>query len=67
MNNMFSKSAIWVVVALLLFMLFKQFETCKGNANHRFPIQRFERLFVKPTAVRLKRLSTAVAKLDDNN
>jgi cell division protease FtsH len=25
-NNMFSKSAIWVVVALLLFMLFKQFE-----------------------------------------
>ena len=26
MNNMFSKSAIWVVVALLLFMLFKQFE-----------------------------------------
>ena len=27
MNNMFSKSAIWVVVALLLFMLFKQFDT----------------------------------------
>ena len=26
MNNMFSKSAIWVVVALLLFMLFKQFD-----------------------------------------
>jgi len=26
-NNMFSKSAIWVVVALLLFMLFKQFDT----------------------------------------
>jgi len=25
-NNMFSKSAIWVVVALLLFMLFKQFD-----------------------------------------
>ncbi|MES2300298.1 MAG: ATP-dependent zinc metalloprotease FtsH [Pseudomonadota bacterium] len=25
MNNMFSKSAIWVVVALLLFMLFKEF------------------------------------------
>lgn len=27
MNNMFSKSAIWVVVALLLFMLFKQFDS----------------------------------------
>ncbi|NHZ34101.1 ATP-dependent zinc metalloprotease FtsH [Massilia rubra] len=26
MNNMFSKSAIWVVVALLLFMLFRQFD-----------------------------------------
>jgi len=26
-NNMFSKSAIWVVVALLLFMLFKQFDS----------------------------------------
>jgi cell division protease FtsH len=26
-NNMFSKSAIWVVVALLLFMLFKNFDT----------------------------------------
>ncbi|MEO7579918.1 MAG: ATP-dependent metallopeptidase FtsH/Yme1/Tma family protein, partial [Massilia sp.] len=26
MNNMFSKSAVWVVVALLLFMLFKQFD-----------------------------------------
>jgi cell division protease FtsH len=26
-NNLFSKSAIWVVVALLLFMLFKQFDT----------------------------------------
>ena len=26
MNNMFSKSAIWVVVALLLFMLFKNFD-----------------------------------------
>ncbi|QYF93578.1 ATP-dependent zinc metalloprotease FtsH [Massilia sp. PAMC28688] len=27
MNNMFSKSAIWVVVALLLFMLFRNFDT----------------------------------------
>ena len=27
MNNMFSKSAIWVVVLLLLFMLFKQFDS----------------------------------------
>ena len=27
MNNMFSKSAIWVIVALLLFMLFKQFDS----------------------------------------
>jgi len=26
-NNMFSKSAIWVIVALLLFMLFKQFDS----------------------------------------
>ena len=27
MNNMFSKSAVWVVVALLLFMLFRNFDT----------------------------------------
>ena len=35
MNNMFSKSAIWVVVALLLFMLFKQFDnhTVAGGAK----------------------------------
>jgi cell division protease FtsH len=34
-NNMFSKSAIWVVVALLLFMLFKQFDnhTATGNSK----------------------------------
>ena len=35
MNNMFSKSAIWVVVALLLFMLFKQFDnhTAAGGSK----------------------------------
>ena len=27
MNNMFSKSAIWVVVVLLLLMLYKQFDS----------------------------------------
>jgi len=34
-NNMFSKSAIWVAVALLLFMLFKQFDnhTVAGGAK----------------------------------
>jgi len=34
-NNMFSKSAIWVVVALLLFMLFKQFDnhTATGGSK----------------------------------
>ncbi|HCE10006.1 MAG TPA: cell division protein FtsH, partial [Oxalobacteraceae bacterium] len=26
MNNMFSKAAIWVVIALVLFMVFKQFD-----------------------------------------
>ncbi|WP_428717233.1 ATP-dependent zinc metalloprotease FtsH [Undibacterium curvum] len=31
MNNMFSKAAIWVVVALVLFTLFKQFEGKSGN------------------------------------
>ncbi|MEJ7806632.1 MAG: ATP-dependent zinc metalloprotease FtsH, partial [Telluria sp.] len=31
MNNMFSKSAIWVVVALLLFMLFKNFDTAAST------------------------------------
>ena len=38
MNNMFSKSAIWVVVALLLFMLFKQFDNhsvAGGSQDHR--------------------------------
>jgi cell division protease FtsH len=38
-NNMFSKSAIWVVVALLLFMLFKQFD------NHSRRRQQDHRLF----------------------
>ncbi len=33
MNNMFSKSAIWVVVALLLFMLFKTFGDGQGIAG----------------------------------
>ena len=27
MNNMFSKAAIWVVVAMVLFMVFKQFDS----------------------------------------
>ncbi|NDI84285.1 MULTISPECIES: ATP-dependent zinc metalloprotease FtsH [Undibacterium] len=31
MNNMFSKAAIWVVVALVLFTLFKQFEGKSGS------------------------------------
>jgi len=30
-NNMFSKAAIWVVVALVLFTLFKQFDGKSGN------------------------------------
>ncbi|TFW21586.1 ATP-dependent metallopeptidase FtsH/Yme1/Tma family protein [Massilia arenosa] len=35
MNNMFSKSAIWVVVLLLLFMLFKQFDTHSSAGGAR--------------------------------
>lgn len=30
---MFSKSAIWVVVLLLLFMLFKQFDSATGGSK----------------------------------
>ncbi|TQK02986.1 MULTISPECIES: ATP-dependent zinc metalloprotease FtsH [unclassified Herbaspirillum] len=35
MNNMFSKAAIWVVIALVLFMVFKQFDsrTMASNAK----------------------------------
>ena len=33
MNNMFSKAAIWVVVAMVLFMLFKQFEGKAGTSG----------------------------------
>ncbi|WP_036166038.1 ATP-dependent zinc metalloprotease FtsH [Massilia sp. 9096] len=35
MNNMFSKSAIWVVVALLLFMLFKQFDNHSASGGSK--------------------------------
>jgi cell division protease FtsH len=34
-NNMFSKSAIWVVVALLLFMLFKQFDNHTATSGSK--------------------------------
>ena len=27
MNNMFSKAAVWLVIALVLFTVFKQFDT----------------------------------------
>ncbi|MFZ6640306.1 ATP-dependent zinc metalloprotease FtsH [Undibacterium sp. TC4M20W] len=37
MNNMFSKAAVWVVVALVLFMLFKEFGT-KGVGASAAPI-----------------------------
>ncbi|MGS0743669.1 ATP-dependent zinc metalloprotease FtsH [Glaciimonas sp. GG7] len=37
MNNMFSKAAIWVVIALVLFTVFKQFDT-KGLATGATPI-----------------------------
>ncbi|MBC7490784.1 MAG: ATP-dependent metallopeptidase FtsH/Yme1/Tma family protein, partial [Glaciimonas sp.] len=37
MNNMFSKAAIWVVIALVLFTIFKQFDT-KGLGNGATPI-----------------------------
>ncbi|MDY7575283.1 ATP-dependent zinc metalloprotease FtsH [Actimicrobium sp. CCI2.3] len=35
MNNMFSKAAIWVVIAMVLFMVFKQFDsrTASGGAT----------------------------------
>ncbi|HEU4851761.1 MAG TPA: ATP-dependent zinc metalloprotease FtsH [Telluria sp.] len=43
MNNMFSKSAVWVVAILLLFMLFKQFDT-QGTAGGSRPIHYSELL-----------------------
>ncbi|MBO9537669.1 ATP-dependent zinc metalloprotease FtsH [Herbaspirillum sp.] len=33
MNNMFSKAAIWVVIALVLFMVFKQFDSRSMASN----------------------------------
>ena len=33
MNNAFSKAAIWVVIALVLFTVFRQFETRQGRAG----------------------------------
>ncbi|NUU01037.1 ATP-dependent zinc metalloprotease FtsH [Herbaspirillum robiniae] len=33
MNNMFSKAAIWVVIALVLFMVFKQFDSRSTASN----------------------------------
>lgn len=38
MNNMFSKTAIWVVIALVLFTVFKQFDS-RGLATGATPIQ----------------------------
>lgn len=38
MNNMFSKTAIWVVIALVLFTVFKQFDS-RGLAVGATPIQ----------------------------
>ena len=37
MNNMFSKAAIWVVIALVLFTVFKQFDN-RGMAAGATPI-----------------------------
>ena len=37
MNNMFSKAAIWVVILLVLFMLFKQFDS-RGLSSGATPI-----------------------------
>ena len=37
MNNMFSKAAIWVVIALVLFTVFKQFDD-RGLASGAAPI-----------------------------
>ena len=37
MNNMFSKAAIWVVIALVLFTVFKQFDE-RGIASGATPI-----------------------------
>ncbi len=33
MNNMFSKAAIWLVIALVLFTVFKQFDTRQARAS----------------------------------
>ncbi len=33
MNNMFSKAAIWMVIALVLFTVFKQFDTRQSRGN----------------------------------
>ena len=33
MNNMFSKAAIWVVIAMVLFMVFRQFDSKNLNSG----------------------------------
>ena len=33
MNNMFSKAAIWLVIAFVLFTVFKQFDSQKARGN----------------------------------
>ena len=32
-NNMFSKAAVWLVIALVLFTVFKQFDTRQGRGG----------------------------------
>ncbi|MEO8407920.1 MAG: ATP-dependent zinc metalloprotease FtsH [Oxalobacteraceae bacterium] len=55
MNNMFSKTAIWVVIALVLFTVFKQFDS-RGLATGVTPIQYSEFL----DEVKAQRIKEAV-------
>ena len=32
-NNAFSKAAVWVIIALVLFTVFRQFETRQGRVG----------------------------------
>ncbi|MEO6352331.1 MAG: ATP-dependent zinc metalloprotease FtsH [Oxalobacteraceae bacterium] len=60
MNNMFSKTAIWVVIALVLFTVFKQFDN-RGLAVGAAPIQYSEFL----DQVKAQRIKEAV--IEDRN
>ncbi|NBY56679.1 MAG: hypothetical protein EBQ48_15080, partial [Betaproteobacteria bacterium] len=41
MNNVFSKAAIWLVIALVLFTVFKQFDNRSTSSGNSVPYSEF--------------------------